>query len=114
MSQITTHVLDTSRGRSADGVRIYLELLSPDHTWQLIGQGTTDEDGRLKTLVPAEVQLKAGTYRLIFNTEAYFAAQGSESFYPAVAVIFRVRDATQHYHIPLLLNPFGYSTYRGS
>ena len=110
MSGITTHVLDTSRGRPAAGVAVALARETADG-WVAVGRGATDADGRLKNLTGAEVA--AGTYRLTFETGAYFAALGVESFYPRVAVIFSV-DAGEHYHVPLLVNPFGYSTYRGS
>jgi 5-hydroxyisourate hydrolase len=111
MSRITTHVLDTSRGRPAAGVAVALEREGDGGDWITVGRGTTDADGRLKNLTVAEAE--AGTYRLTFETGAYFAAHGVESFYPRVAVIFGVA-AGEHYHVPLLVNPFGYSTYRGS
>jgi 5-hydroxyisourate hydrolase len=114
MSAITTHVLDTSLGRPASGVPVILEIQSADHGWELIGKGTTDADGRLKELLPQEYVLARGLYRLTFDTSLYFASQNVESFYPEVTIIFSVRDAAQHYHVPLLLNPYGYSTYRGS
>ena len=113
MSSITTHVLDTSRGKPASSVAVTLELQS-DQGWQVLGQGTTDADGRLKSLLPDDFAFAAGVYRLTFATGAYFAAQNGESFYPQVSISFIVHDATQHYHVPLLLSPFGYSTYRGS
>lgn len=109
MSAITTHVLDTARGRPAAGVSICLE-----HGSEVLGRGETDADGRLRTLLPAGAVLEAGAYRLVFDTGAWFAAQGVDAFYPEVAVDFIVQDGTQHYHVPLLLSPFGYSTYRGS
>jgi 5-hydroxyisourate hydrolase len=113
MSAITTHILDTSRGRPAGGVRVVLEVRA-DEGWRLLGQGRTDADGRLKNLLPADFALQAGVYRLTFLTSDYFAAEGSESFYPEVALSFIVNDAAAHYHVPLLVSPFGYSTYRGS
>jgi len=109
MSAITTHVLDTARGRPASGVSIRLERGS-----EVLGRGETDADGRLRTLLPAGAALDAGAYRLVFDTGAWFAAQGVDAFYPEVAVDFIVQDGGQHYHVPLLLSPFGYSTYRGS
>lgn len=109
MSAITTHVLDTSRGRPAAGVPVRLE-----QDGRVLGQGATDADGRLRTLLPADAPLAPGVYRLVFDTGAYFRAQGTEGFYPHVAIDFEVRDGAQHHHVPLLLNPFGYSTYRGS
>jgi 5-hydroxyisourate hydrolase len=113
MSAITTHILDTSRGRPASGVRVVLEVQA-DTGWKIVGQGRTDADGRLKDLLPAGVNLKIGLYRLTFQTSEYFAAQQVESFYPEVMISFSVAEAEAHYHVPLLLNPFGYSTYRGS
>ena len=113
MGAITTHVLDISRGRPAAGVTISLELQS-DQGWQALGRGTTDADGRLRTLLPDDFKLAPGIYRLTFETGAYFAAQQVESFYPQVEITFVVRAAAEHYHVPLLLSPFGYSTYRGS
>ncbi len=114
MSAISTHVLDTSQGRPAAGVPVTLEIANDDGAWGPHGAATTDADGRVKNLLPAGARLAAARYRLTFDTAAYFAARGVESFYPAVTVVFRVRDASQHHHVPLLLSPFGYSTYRGS
>ena len=82
--------------------------------WQQLGAGRTDADGRLRTLLPEGVALEAAVYRLTFDTEVYFEAEGVEGFYPEAAIVFAVNDAAQHYHVPLLLSPFGYSTYRGS
>lgn len=111
-SPITTHVLDTSRGCPADGVAVVLERLSGEG-WVVIGGGATNLDGRLAALIePGD--LAPGTYRLIFDTGAYFASQNVVGFYPQAVVVFVVRDASQHYHVPLLLSPYGYSTYRGS
>jgi len=112
MSGITTHVLDTSRGRPAAGVPVTLETEAAGG-WRLIGKGTTNADGRISDLVSGE-SIAAGVYRLIFDTATYFASQNTEGFYPQVTVTFNVEESTQHYHVPLLLNPFGYSTYRGS
>lgn len=113
MSAITTHVLDIARGRPAGAVPIVLEYELAGE-WKEIGRGETDADGRLKDLLPDEFDLAAGAYRLTFNTSHYFNAQRTASFYPAVTVAFIVHDAAQHYHVPLLLSPYGYSTYRGS
>lgn len=109
MSSITTHVLDTARGRPAAGVAIRLE-----RGGTVLGSGETDADGRLRTLLPPEHRLEPGAYRLVFDTGGYFAAREQAAFYPSVSVDFVVRDAGQHHHVPLLLSPFGYSTYRGS
>jgi 5-hydroxyisourate hydrolase len=110
---ITTHVLDTARGRPAAGVRVTLERAELG-AWSIVGAGATDADGRLRTLVPDGAPGAAGTYRIRFDTGAYFEATGQSGFYPYVEVIFEVRDAGAHHHVPLLLSPFGYSTYRGS
>jgi 5-hydroxyisourate hydrolase len=112
MSGITTHVLDTSTGRPAAGVPVTLERQA-DSGWQSAGQGVTNQDGRILDLL-AGSPLAAGTYRLTFDTAAYFRQRNLPAFYPQVQVMFTVGDAGQHYHIPLLLSPYGYSTYRGS
>jgi 5-hydroxyisourate hydrolase len=114
MSAITTHVLDTSRGRPAAGIPVRLEQMQPDRTWKTIGNGETDRDGRLQTLLPADVSLVAGTYRLIFETKKYFDGLTARAFYPSIAITFEAAAGETHYHVPLLLSPFGYSTYRGS
>jgi 5-hydroxyisourate hydrolase len=112
MSQITTHVLDVSTGRPAVNVEVGLEVQNGD-AWRELGRARTDNDGRLKGLLGATA-LGVGVYRLILHTGAYFAERRIATLYPQVNIVFEVRDATQHYHIPLLLSPFGYSTYRGS
>lgn len=109
MSAITTHILDVSRGRPAAGVAVRLDRVGAGE----IGEGRTDSDGRLRTLMGAK-PLEAGAYRLSFAVGEYFRELGVEAFYPTVEITFEVRDATQHYHVPLLVSPFGYSTYRGS
>jgi len=114
MSGITTHVLDTARGRPASGLAVMLESQSGNGRWAVVGKGTTDADGRVRQLLPTGVSLHPGLYRLTFDTQSYFVAQEREAFYPQVTVVFEVRDPAQHYHVPLLLSPFGYSTYRGS
>ena len=113
MSGITTHVLDTSRGRPASGVPVVLEIRAEDG-WRELARATTDDDGRVRQLLPAGASLIPGVYRLTFDLGRYFAAREVEGFYPEAAIVFDVRDAAQHYHVPLLLSPFGYSTYRGS
>lgn len=113
MAGITTHVLDTSRGRPAAGVAVSLELLSGDE-WRMIGSGTTDDDGRLRNLLDGQQDVVEGLYRLVFATGAYFATRGVEHFFPEVTIVFRIDDPAQHHHVPLLLSPYGYSTYRGS
>lgn len=113
MSALTTHVLDTSAGRPAAGVAILLEA-SEAGDFRVLSRGQTDADGRCTNLLPAATQLAAGVYRLSFDSGAYFAARGVATFYPRVQVLFEVREPSEHYHVPLLLSPFGYSTYRGS
>ncbi len=112
MSAITTHILDISQGRPAQGVNVVLEFQADD--WQVLGTGVTDTDGRVRTLLAPDHSLQTGQYRLTFATGAYFAAQNITSFYPEVSITFFIQDTAQHYHVPLLLSPFGYSTYRGS
>ena len=112
MSAITTHVLDTSTGRPAAGIAVKLEQQA-GIGWQSAGLGVTREDGRVSDLL-AGSPLAIGTYRLTFDTAAYFHTRSQPAFYPQVQVIFTVADAGQHYHVPLLLSPYGYSTYRGS
>ena len=110
MGRLTTHVLDTARGLPAVGVPVVLEAQSGDGAWKRLGFGATNADGRVGSLMPEESALGEGVYRLIFDTRAYDPA----GLYPEVTVTFQVRDAGRHYHIPLLLSPYGYSTYRGS
>ncbi len=112
MSDITTHVLDVSEGRPAAGVQVILEIEKAG-SWKELSRGATDSDGRLRHLL-APGSLVKGTYRLSFETEAYFKSRKVEGFYPQVAIVFHVRDPKEHHHVPLLLSPFGYSTYRGS
>jgi 5-hydroxyisourate hydrolase len=114
MSAITTHVLDTSRGRPAAGVPVLLEHRAGGDDWHAVGRGETDADGRLRSLMPDEAPLKPGVYRLIFDTQQYFATQGASAFYPQVIVVFETTPGETHYHVPLLVGPFGYTTYRGS
>ena len=113
MSGLSTHVLDLARGRPAAGVPVRLEVQRQDG-WVELREATTDEDGRVPRLLPDSGALVPGDYRLTFDTAAYFALHEVEGFYPAITVAFTVRDAAQHHHVPLLLSPFGYSTYRGS
>lgn len=111
MSGITTHVLDIARGRPAMGIAILLEI-QRESGWTEVGHAQTDADGRARQI--AGSALIAGVYRLTFDVETYFQEEGIEAFYPIASIVFHVRDANQHYHVPLLLSPFGYSTYRGS
>ncbi len=111
MSAVTTHVLDTALGRPAAGVRVRLEQFAGE-VGAVVASGTTDDDGRVRALGPDRVD--AGTYRLVFQTAAYFARTGRPCFFPEVSLSFVVADPEQHQHVPLLLSPFAYSTYRGS
>ncbi|MDQ6903053.1 MAG: hydroxyisourate hydrolase [Bacteroidota bacterium] len=111
MSQVTTHVLDTSQGKPARGVKIILS--NWEEEWQTMAGGSTDNDGRIMDLLEKNVALRKGIYKLKFETKSYFDVQGIATFYPYVEIIFEIKDG-EHYHVPLLLNPFGYSTYRGS
>jgi 5-hydroxyisourate hydrolase len=110
MSGITTHVLDTSTGRPVAGVAVGLEA-NRSGTWHPVASSITDADGRCRDLGPDDVD--HGVYRLTFATGEWFAARGFEAFHPEISVTFEVRDA-RHHHVPLLVAPFGYSTYRGS
>lgn len=110
MSAITTHVLDTALGRPAPGVRVRLEHLDGDQA-HVLAEAVTDDDGRVGDLGPAAVE--AGAYRLVFDVAAYASTTGQDCFFPEVAITFAVSD-TRHHHVPLLLSPFAYSTYRGS
>lgn len=113
MSPITTHVLDTALGAPAQGLSIRLDRVLDDGALELVAQGVTNEDGRLPGLMqPGELQ--AGMFQMTFSTGPYFEAAGRDHFYPRVDVRFVIRRPEQHYHVPLLLSPFGFSTYRGS
>jgi 5-hydroxyisourate hydrolase len=112
MSPITTHILDIQLGQPAAGVAVKLEMFQ-DGQWRQLDRGVTDKDGRIHDLLPAG-SVDEGIYQLTFNSGSYFADRGTATFYPKVAVIFEIKDRHQHYHVPLLLSPFGYSTYRGS
>ena len=108
MSAVTTHVLDTARGRPAQDVPVRLERADG----RVVAEAVTDTDGRISDLGPQEIP--AGTYRLVFGTAAYFEGTGQHGFFPEVTITFAITDPTQHHHVPLLLSPYGYSTYRGS
>lgn len=110
---LSTHVLDTSRGMPAAGVHVILERVSGSATHEIVRE-VTDADGRVRELLGPSGKLEAGDYRLTFGTGAWFAGTGIEAFYPSISVTFTVRDSAEHHHVPLLLSPYGYSTYRGS
>ncbi|KAI8816394.1 uncharacterized protein EV422DRAFT_501311 [Fimicolochytrium jonesii] len=124
-SPITTHVLDTTHGVAARGVKVRLEQLSQtasssSQSWEVLADGETNEDGRCTTLLPGTAadgphQLRPGVYRLEFHVKEYFEKLERSSFFPFVHVVFEVpEDPNPHYHIPLLLSPYSYSTYRGT
>ena len=113
MASLSTHILDTSIGLPAPNVTVVCSHLI-DGDWVQVGEGITDSDGRIKGLHGQNDMVPGETYRLTFRTAAYFSAQGTTVFYPQVDVQFLVGNDKDHYHVPLLLNPFGYSTYRGS
>ena len=110
---ITSHVLDTFRGRPAAGIRITLEMLE-GNSWRTLAEAATDANGRAANLVPSGTPLAAGSYRLAFAVASYFQSLGVEPFYREIVVAFEVGNPAEHYHVPLLLSPFGYTTYRGS
>jgi 5-hydroxyisourate hydrolase len=112
-SPITVHVLDTGRGRPATGLTVLLEQ-ADGKGWREVARGKTDGDGRIETLLPKNKAIAVGTYRITFESGAYFAESKTKTFYPRIPVIFEITEPKEHHHIPLLLSPFGYSTYRGS
>ena len=113
MSPITTHVLDLSLGAPARQLHVTLYALEADGSARELARGITDHDGRVRDLLPP-ASLHLGAYRLTFETGAYFDLAGRTTFYPRVEITFHVRDTSEHHHVPLLLSPYGYSTYRGS
>jgi 5-hydroxyisourate hydrolase len=114
MTRISTHVLDLARGQPATRVAVRLERQGPSEAWRLLASARTDQDGRCGQLLPDGDALPAGLYRLTFDTGSYFAAQKISGLYPFVAVTFQVTEGESQIHIPLLLSPNGYTTYRGS
>ncbi|MEP6746168.1 MAG: hydroxyisourate hydrolase [Bacteroidota bacterium] len=112
MSQVTTHVLDTANGKPAAGISIILHQ-QVKNEWVQIANGITNKDGRIGDLLQTDQVLPAGIYKMDFATKDYFDQVGSKGFYPVVTVTFEITSG-EHYHIPLLLSPFGYTTYRGS
>ena|SRR5215212_10212305 len=112
MSQITTHILNTTKGKPAAGVTIILYRGEND-LWSEIARGKTNADGRITDLLSKEVVLQKSIYKMRFETKDYFDTESIPVFYPYVEIVFDIQSS-EHYHIPLLLNPFGYTTYRGS
>ena len=114
MNRISTHVLDTALGKPAAAVPVRLERLEKAGNWRHLGSSETDKDGRCQQLLPAPHILLEGVYRLVFEAKSYFAAQHTAALYPMVEITFEVRSGETHFHIPLLLSPNGYTTYRGT
>ena len=114
MSSITTHVLDTTLGKPGSGMVVVLERMTHSAGWQKLAEGITDADGRLNDLLSPHEVFLPGHYRLIFETAPYWLLNNVEGFFPQVSVAFVVRDSMQHFHVPLLLSSYGYTTYRGS
>ena len=114
MKGISTHVLDLVHGKPAKGVPVRLEKQNTAGDWRLLTEALTDQDGRCAQLLPEGESLYPGAYRLSFDTGDYYGPRKIDTLYPAVHVVFQVRDGEPHFHIPLLLSPNGYSTYRGS
>jgi 5-hydroxyisourate hydrolase len=114
MSKISTHVLDTAKGKPAACVPVRLERQDSAGKWFSLNSARTDQDGRCGELLSDGATLVEGVYRLTFDTASYFATCGVDGLYPAVEILFRVRSGESHFHIPLLLSPNGYTTYRGS
>lgn len=113
MSSLSTHVLDIAVGKPAEGIRIELEL-QDGQGWRALANGVTNADGRVKDFLPAGEALRPGIYRITFQTGPYYAAKGQRCFYPYASIAFEIFAAGEHYHVPLLLSPYGFSTYRGS
>lgn len=110
---LSVHVLNLENGLPSPGVNVTLEK-HVGQNWQPLSQGVTNEQGRIGELFPAKQAFEKGEYRVVFKTGEYFKKAGHETFFPEIPVIFEVKNADQHYHIPLLLSPYGFSTYRGS
>ncbi|WP_338573942.1 hydroxyisourate hydrolase [Pseudomonas canadensis] len=110
---LSVHVLNLENGLPSAGVSVTLEQQVGDQ-WQSLSEGVTNQQGRITELFPADRSMKPGEYRVVFKTGDYYKKAGRETFFPEVPVIFQVKQADQHYHIPLLLSPYGFSTYRGS
>jgi 5-hydroxyisourate hydrolase len=114
MKGISTHVLDLARGKPAKDVPLRLERQETSGSWRLLALAQTDQDGRCAQLLPANEVLSPGVYRLVFNTTSYYVFQEIDSLYPLIEITFHAREGEEHFHIPLLLSPNGYTTYRGS
>jgi 5-hydroxyisourate hydrolase len=114
MRRISTHILDLAQGKPAEGVDVRLERRDAGRDWVALGAGRTDHDGRCAQLLPESESIQPGIYRLVFDTASYHHSKNSAGFYPVVEITFLVQEGESQFHIPLLLSPFGFSTYRGS
>ena len=113
-SPITTHVLDISRGKAASGIAVTLERRISETEWKILKKAATNADGRIEDLLAPGSQAEAGIYRLTFETAPYFRSSGGTGFYPYASIAFEITQPQEHHHVPLLLSPYGYSTYRGT
>jgi 5-hydroxyisourate hydrolase len=114
MKCISTHILDLIQGKPAPAVAVRLEKQDDSGDWRILTSAHTDQDGRCPQMLPQDEDLAAGIYRLIFETGNYFAQLKISTLYPVVEIVFRAQEGESHFHIPLLLSPNGYTTYRGS
>lgn len=114
MKSISTHVIDTAHGKPIPNLSVTLEMHSGRGQWKEVATGMTNGDGRVNPLLPKGSPLEVGRYRITFATNSFFEGQGIRGFYPYVSIVFEITETSEHYHIPLLLSPYGFSTYRGS
>ena len=113
-SPITTHVLDTANGNPAKGVPVTLSIRDGDGEWKELTRGVTNDDGRITDWLPEGERAQVGVYKATFRVGSYYKSYGDKPFYSEIPVIFHLHDPASHYHVPLLLSPYGYTTYRGS
>lgn len=111
--QLSTHILNISLGQPAPGVEVVLQKMEKEEVWKTISRAKTDSNGRITDFLPLSNQNNNGVYKLIFKTSSYFETLNLESFYPFIEVVFQISD-NKHYHVPITLSPYGYSTYRGN
>lgn len=113
---VSVHILDLQTGQPTPGVQVEIEMHTKNGTWQPVGKGQTDENGRIRSLIAQDAiaNWAAGEYRVVFKTGDYYRTKKQATFFPEIPVVFQVEDQKAHYHIPLLLSPFGFSTYRGN
>lgn len=113
-SPITTHVLDTANGHPAQGIPVVLESQTDLGKWSEVTRGVTDDDGRISDWLDSDKPAEKGLYRVTFEVGSYFESLGDTPFYSSIPIVFHLHEPDAHYHIPLLLSPYGYTTYRGS